>query len=694
MAAFSSKNTGNWDAEGATTWNEANHPIAGDTVTIQNGHTVTLDSATACATLTVDAGGVLTDATNNQGFVASGAVVVNGTFTCGSAFIDLQALTIGDGGLYENSTCQTEINGSLVVGGGASGSYTIGTAGIIALRDLGSTVVINAGATLGSAATDYDINFYASMETSAGTFIAPIAAGNFVIRAGSTWKQPSTFTHSSGEVSIVGSGTATLGSNVAFNDMEVANFATLSTLTFNLTLAGDLDIGGGVSGSVVPTTGTITIGGNLNIGTGALFGANTAYTLDLNGRLLNSTGTLSAPNGSGTFTFSGTTFWTPTTFTHNDGIVTFDRAGETTLSNNGLQFRSITINAGTTLNLNGNNLTAAYRTIISGTLTCGASTVSLGSGVIIMTHVLEIKAGGTFNGGSGTHTIGAIDSDTATSTLTMTSGTCTLNGGDSGFNMTISAASTFAHSNGTIVFAYPRHLFVDTHSLYNLTVNQSGDTHLYEDLTIANDFTIAAGGFDCDEDGGASHNVTVAGDFDLTGVFHGMAGTLDFDGDVTINGAGAFTSTTGILYFGGTTWTNSGGTFTHNSGTVVFDGTSQEIDGSNTFYHFTKGVAVADVLTIDNTSTQTFDKNVTLNGAAGQLLSIVSDSGGSAFGFVMAAGAVKTNLDYLSVQDSDASGSDAAHKPIAPTNSVDVSGNTSWFSSGITGKLNLSYYYY
>ena len=85
---------------------------------------------------------------------------------------------------------------------------------------------------------------------------------------------------------------------------------------------------------------------------------------------------------------------------------------------------------------------------------------------------------------------------------------------------------------------------------------------------------------------------------------------------------------------------------------------------------------------------------MTLNGAAGQLLSILSDSAGDAFDFVMTATAVKTNLDYLSVKDSDASGSDATHKPILPTHSTDVSGNTDWFSSGTSVETTISAKYY
>ena len=102
-------------------------------------------------------------------------------------------------------------------------------------------------------------------------------------------------------------------------------------------------------------------------------------------------------------------------------------------------------------------------------------------------------------------------------------------------------------------------------------------------------------------------------------------------------------------------------------------------------------------MTFDNTGTYTFGGNVTLSGDSEELLSILSDSAGDAFDFVMSEGAVKTDLSYLSVKDSDASGSHATQKPIAPTNSTDVSGNTDWFASETSISSNqaiFTKYYY
>jgi hypothetical protein len=129
-------------------------------------------------------------------------------------------------------------------------------------------------------------------------------------------------------------------------------------------------------------------------------------------------------------------------------------------------------------------------------------------------------------------------------------------------------------------------------------------------------------------------------------------------------------------------FTHSAGTWTHNSGLTVFNGTAQAITGSTTWASFTKSVTSADTLTIAASSTQTYVGNVTLSGAAGQLLSLVSSTPGTRWNFTMTSPAVKTSLTCLSVTDSSATGSDAAYKPIAPTSSVDGGNTVDWFTGG------------
>ena len=97
MASFTSKATGNWGSAGQTTWNEAGVPGVGDTATIQSGHTVTVDVPVSCTMITIEEGGELTDAVNNQGITAVNTILLSGTLTMGSA-----TLSSGSGQLIVN----------------------------------------------------------------------------------------------------------------------------------------------------------------------------------------------------------------------------------------------------------------------------------------------------------------------------------------------------------------------------------------------------------------------------------------------------------------------------------------------------------------------------------------------------------------------------------------------------------------
>jgi hypothetical protein len=129
-------------------------------------------------------------------------------------------------------------------------------------------------------------------------------------------------------------------------------------------------------------------------------------------------------------------------------------------------------------------------------------------------------------------------------------------------------------------------------------------------------------------------------------------------------------------------FTHSAGTWTHNSSLVVFNGTAQAITGNTTWSSLTKSVTTADTLTFAAASIQTVVGNLTLAGAAGQLLSLVSGTPGSYWYLTMTSPAVKTSLTYLSVTDGNASGSDAAYKPINPSSSANGGNTVDWFLAG------------
>jgi hypothetical protein len=94
---FTSKATGNWNADGLTTWNEEGYPGAGDSVLIQNTHDVTQVQNEASAGIIINAGGILDLDTFNN--VNSSSTTVNGELDISVS--DDTGLTTA--GLYFNS---------------------------------------------------------------------------------------------------------------------------------------------------------------------------------------------------------------------------------------------------------------------------------------------------------------------------------------------------------------------------------------------------------------------------------------------------------------------------------------------------------------------------------------------------------------------------------------------------------------
>ena len=94
MASFTSKASGNWTATGLTTWNEANSPVAGDTVSIATGHRITVNSNVAAASITIAGTGGI-DVTSTCTITLSSTVTNNGTgLTTASAFNVATGLTL------------------------------------------------------------------------------------------------------------------------------------------------------------------------------------------------------------------------------------------------------------------------------------------------------------------------------------------------------------------------------------------------------------------------------------------------------------------------------------------------------------------------------------------------------------------------------------------------------------------------
>lgn len=174
-----------------------------------------------------------------------------------------------------------------------------------------------------------------------------------------------------------------------------------------------------------------------------------------------------------------------------------------------------------------------------------------------------------------------------------------------------------------------------------------------------------------------SSNTAVTSIDCLTG---GASSTWNVSGNVTIDGSRTYT---GLISAGASIWNVGGnwsntGTFTAGTSTVTLNGANQAISGSTIFYNLTKSVDTARTLTFAASSTTTVNGTATLNGASGQLLSLASSTPGTRWNFVLPASSTKV-VSYVSVQDSDASGSDASKKAISPSNSTDAGNNIDWF---------------
>ncbi|MBW1788482.1 MAG: DUF2341 domain-containing protein [Deltaproteobacteria bacterium] len=226
------------------------------------------------------------------------------------------------------------------------------------------------------------------------------------------------------------------------------------------------------------------------------------------------------------------------------------------------------------------------------------------------------------------------------------------------------------HDNGgtlsTANMATAKGGYSDTDILYSV----SGST-----------LTVSGSGTELYMPGG--HSFTPGGDIttpnmENLGAFNGGSGTIDVNGTLTLSD-GSFTSTSGTMSIADD-FAHSGGTFSHNSGTVTLDGTGQIISGSTSFNNLTKTVTTADTLTFEAGSTQTIAGTgiVSLKGADGNLLSLVSDTPDTRWNFTLTAGAAK-DISYVDVKDSDASGSDATQKPINPANSLNGGNTIDWF---------------
>lgn len=238
------------------------------------------------------------------------------------------------------------------------------------------------------------------------------------------------------------------------------------------------------------------------------------------------------------------------------------------------------VDAGGGMTFNGSDLQVSGNLFLGANTTLGSGELITVAGTFVNTADLAldygtIDANGPFEGGSGSVTGGA-DPLWATIYLANTFDLGTWTPADSVVWLDGSSAQTLT-GNWTFTRL--------------VTSNAAGVDASGATLAVTDELRVQSGSF------------TGAGDL----------------GSVDIRSSGAFLLSASTNVSGD--WDNAG-TFTHNNFGVTLDGTTQTITGDNTFATLTKTVGAADTLTFEGGSTTTVTQNLTLKGAAGQLLSL------------------------------------------------------------------------
>jgi len=331
---------------------------------------------------------------------------------------------------------------------------------------------------------------------------------------------------------------------------------------------------------VIDSGHTVTQNANATFNSLAVNGtfvASSSYSLTIdgersNGRALDIVGTFTHGNGTITITTAADTDlrWPSSSEAYNITInhasciarPTGDKpviannltitAGEyNTLDAGGSTNHALTVEGATTIGDGSSSADTA-------TLTCNASTISLGSGVT-GAHSLVVQAGGTFTGGTGTHTLGSLNIKNSTAAkCTLSSGNTTINGehGSSSKAINIEGSNgttNFAHGSGTVIITFNGSSDIKadgvTLNLNNLTINHAdADINTKSNLTCAGDVTISAGILDGEDDAISFGSLTISG-----GTYNATSGTTTItnrkSGEFSLSNAGTFANNDGTVLF-------------------------------------------------------------------------------------------------------------------------------------------------
>ena len=210
------------------------------------------------------------------------------------------------------------------------------------------------------------------------------------------------------------------------------------------------------------------------------------------------------------------------------------------------------------------SLTVTGACEVTGTLTCNASAVTLGS--------LDVVSGATFSA----------PSDSGSGLLTIGNATQSAHAGTRGFAVDMNGGTTFTHNSGTIRFTGTQNIspaYRGAATYNNVTFAQSGsitymDTETGDNWIIAGTLTINAGATLTNQ--GYDDRINCTGACSIAGTLnlnHASGGDHSF-GSMTIASGGEYSATSGTTTIngGGSCLDFTAGTLTHNNGLFKISG--------------------------------------------------------------------------------------------------------------------------
>jgi len=631
-----------WNGSTSTDWNTASNwspavvPTSGDTVVIPNGAGITfqpvLFSNVAVAGLTINSGSTLTLSGFNLTVSPLGAGTFNNDGTLileGDETLTLTMDSTHGTFEYVGQNGGSSVNHTLTINGSTALVYnnlTINdTNSVPANRDVfasNGAVTVNGNLAVSSGTLDTS-NSNSSLAadgnltiTTPGIFKAPSAGRTFTLTG--NFANSGTYTNSSGLITLNGTNQTVSGTSTFYQFAKVVSSA--ATLTFDhtglQTFTNSL-IMQGAPGQLLSIrsdlTGTqadivLAAGGVQNISEVNVQYSN-AGTLPNDLTLIARNNSVDAPPG-GTNTNwnfgNPTVTWTGTVSTDwnnplnwNLGIVPI--AGDTAIIANApnqpilttpVTVGALTINSGSTVTLNGNNLTVNTTSGGSGTLTNNGTLILNGSETVAIT------------------------------TVNTNAGTFEYVGDNTGSTYNITNLLTTTNPSNNVY--------------YNLVIN---DTHGTPDT-----FTVGTDPLTVDG------NLTVTkGTLDLSG-----SNAVNVVGGVTISSGGTLkgpSSTTLTAFDVGGNWTNNG-TYVDSSGAVTLTTTATAIFTGNTTFYDLFSNAGGKTVEFTPGSNQTVTNSFVFTGQAASLISVLSTVTGSPWNITVSGG--PQNVSHLNVEDSNA----------------------------------------